>query len=149
MEVVEIRKMTLTDVWEVAQLEKEVFSAPWSEKSLEESLRRSEYRFLVAVSEHKIVGYIGMYQVLEEGDITNVAVHPKYQRRGIGSALVLSLLKEAGLNKIQEVTLEVRASNHTAIRLYEKNGFMAEGRRKNYYDKPKEDAVIMWNRSIQ
>lgn len=149
MELVKIRKMTLEDVKEVAQLEKELFSSPWSQKSLEESLKRSEYRFFVAETEDKIVGYIGMYQVLEEGDITNVAVHEKYQKKGIGNALVSALLKEASKQMIQEVTLEVRVSNQSAIRLYEKNGFVAEGRRKNYYDKPREDAVIMWNRSIQ
>ena len=103
----------------------------------------------MAETEDKIVGYIGMYQVLEEGDITNVAVHEKYQRKGIGNALVSTLLKEASKQMIQEVTLEVRVSNQSAIRLYEKNGFVAEGRRKNYYDKPREDAVIMWNRFIQ
>ena len=90
-----------------------------------------------------------MYQVMEEGDITNVAVHPKYRKQGIGNALVNALLREALLLGISEITLEVRVSNLTAIHLYEKNGFVSEGTRKNYYEKPREDALIMWNRSIQ
>ncbi len=145
----EIKKMMPEDVKQVAYLEKEVFSVPWSEKSLEESRKRSEYVFLVAWCGQEIAGYIGMYQVMEEGDITNVAVHPKYRKQGIGNALVNALLREALLLGISEITLEVRVSNQTAIHLYEKNGFVSEGTRKNYYEKPREDALIMWNRSIQ
>lgn len=144
-----IDRMTSEDVGWVARLERQVFSSPWSEKSLEESRERPEYLFLVARCGGEAAGYIGMYQVLEEGDITNVAVFPAHQKRGVGQALVSALLRAAAERGIRQMTLEVRVSNEAAIRLYEKNGFVSEGIRKNYYDKPKEDAQIMWNRSIQ
>lgn len=144
-----IDRMTAEDVPKVARLEQLVFSDPWSENSLEESRRRPEYLFLVAREKDAVVGYAGMYQVQEEGDITNVAVAPDFWNRGIGDRLVKTLICEAKKRNIREMTLEVRVSNQAAIRLYEKNGFVSEGRRKNYYDKPKEDALIMWNRAIQ
>lgn len=144
-----IDNMTAEDVAQVARLEQLVFSVPWSENSLEESRNRPEYTFLVARQGDQIAGYIGMYQTLDEGDITNVAVHPAFQNRGIGGALVSALMDEAAARGIREITLEVRVSNGAAIHLYEKHGFAAEGRRKNFYDKPREDALIMWNHSIQ
>ena len=144
-----IDNMTAEDVAQVARLEQLVFSVPWSENSLEESRKRPEYTFLVARRGNQITGYIGMYQTMDEGDINNVAVHPAFQKQGIGHALVSALMKEAAARGIRAITLEVRVSNEAAIHLYEKHGFAAEGRRKNFYDKPKEDALIMWNHSIQ
>lgn len=144
-----IDNMTAEDVAQVARLEQLVFSVPWSKNSLEESRKRPEYVFLTARCGEQIAGYIGMYQTLDEGDITNVAVHPAFQKQGIGTALVSALMREAAARGIREITLEVRISNAAAIHLYEKCGFSAEGCRKNFYDRPKEDALIMWNRSIQ
>ncbi|HIS55716.1 MAG TPA: ribosomal protein S18-alanine N-acetyltransferase [Candidatus Fimimorpha excrementavium] len=144
-----IERMTAEDVPKVARLEQLVFSEPWSENSLEESRRRPEYLFLVARENDAVVGYAGMYQVQEEGNITNVAVAPDFWKQGIGNTLVKTLICEAAKRHIREMTLEVRVSNRAAIRLYERNGFVSEGCRKNYYGKPKEDALIMWNRAIQ
>ncbi len=144
-----VRPMEQKDTAAVALLEAQVFSQPWSADGLEASRKRPEYLFLVACDEEQIIGYIGMYQVMEEGDITNVAVRPDCQGQGVGSLLVEALFHAAARRGIREITLEVRAGNVHAIRLYEKHGFCREGRRKNYYEKPREDALIMWNRNIQ
>lgn len=139
-----VRYMEERDVQEVARLEKEAFSEPWSEKSFHESMKLFYYIFLVAEEEGEIAGYAGMYLVADEGDVTNIAVFDKWKRRGVGTMLVESLLKEAKKMGATCATLEVRRSNVPAIVLYEKAGFESAGIRKNFYDNPKEDAVIMW-----
>ena len=90
-----------------------------------------------------MLGYVGMMFVLDEGYIANVAVAPPARRRGVGRALIASLLARADQMQLAFVTLEVRPSNHAAIALYEGFGFEVVGRRKNYYDKPSEDALLM------
>jgi ribosomal-protein-alanine N-acetyltransferase len=102
--------------------------------------------YLVAKVNEKAVGYIGMWKVLNEGHITNVAVHPEFRHQGIGNQLVSELLSLCVKENIDLVTLEVRKSNQNAIKLYEKHGFVAEGIRKAYYQDNKEDAIIMWKR---
>ena len=141
----QIRCMKDEDIKHVANLEALVFTTPWSEKILQESFLRRGYHFFVAEVGGTIAGYIGIYTVLEEGDITNVAVLPQYRRLGIGKGLVVSVLDFCRNANINAVTLEVRQSNEAAISLYTKLGFKVEGIRKNYYQKPTEDGIIMWN----
>ena len=142
-----IRRMTAADIPAVAALERQYFSVPWSEQSLNESLERPEYLFLIAEQEGEPVGYAGLLRVLDEGDITNIVVDERFRGRGIGYALTEALLAEGARQGICEFTLEVRVSNDRAIRLYEKLGFVREGIRRNFYEKPTEDAWIMWKRS--
>ena len=137
-----IRRMTFEDVKSVAQIEAECFSVPWSENSFEDSLAREDTVFLVCVDEG-VVGYIGMYLSFEEGEITNVAVTPSYRQRGCGNLLIEAVKKEAKARNAECVILEVRVSNAPAISLYKKNGFEEIGIRKNFYEHPKEDAIIM------
>ena len=137
-----IRRMTFEDVKSVAQIEAECFSMPWSETSFEDSLAREDTVFLVCVDE-EVVGYIGMYLSFEEGEITNVAVTPSYRQRGCGNLLMEAVKKEAKARNAECVILEVRVSNEPAISLYKKNGFEEIGIRKNFYEHPKEDAIIM------
>lgn len=137
-----IRRMTFEDVKSVAQIEAECFSMPWSENSFEDSLAREDTVFLVCVDEG-VVGYIGMYLSFEEGEITNVAVTPSYRQRGCGNLLIEAVKKEAKARNAECVILEVRVSNEPAISLYKKNGFEEIGIRKNFYEHPKEDAIIM------
>jgi ribosomal-protein-alanine N-acetyltransferase len=92
----------------------------------------------------KIMGYVGVYLIAGEGHITNVAVRPKYRREGLGNVLLRIPEQHCRLAEITSLTLEVRPSNETAIRLYERNRFKIEGRRKNYYENNGEDALIMW-----
>lgn len=125
-------------------LEKQCFSTPWTLKTLENRLKAEDSVFLVAENEKgDILGYVGMTWVLDEGYICNVAVSPQYRRRGAADRLILRLCHEARRLRLSFLTLEVRQSNAPAIALYEKHGFKAVGKRKNYYDSPKEDALLM------
>ncbi|MBE5889027.1 MAG: ribosomal-protein-alanine N-acetyltransferase [Lachnospiraceae bacterium] len=137
-----IRKMTFEDVKTVAQIEKECFSLPWSEASFEDSLAREDTVFLVC-EDLDVVGYIGMYLSFEEGEITNVAVTPSYRQRGCGNLLIQAIKEEAKARAAESVILEVRVSNVPAISLYKKHGFEEIGIRKNFYEHPSEDAIIM------
>lgn len=143
-----IRYMQDADIQEVAKLEEACFSMPWSEHSLKESLQRSAYLFLVAEEAGEIVGYAGLLQVQEEGDITNIAVKESFRGQGIGRHLTEQLLECGKKRGIQDFTLEVRVSNAAAIHVYESLGFEAAGIRKRFYEKPVEDALIMWKRQV-
>ena len=142
-----IRRMEKNDVAQVAEIEKACFFHPWSEASLMEYTDRRDAAFCVCEIEGKIVGYAGMYYVFPEGDITNVAILEAYRGKGYATAVLEEMFRIAKSDGIKEYTLEVRTSNHTAIGLYEKFGFKGEGVRKNFYDHPKEDALIMWKRT--
>lgn len=143
-----IRKATELDSHEIAQLDKLCFSVPWSERAFETEFQENELAFYVLAQDPdtgKIVGYAGLWLIQKEGHITNVAVHPDWRRKHIGSALVEVLIRESRqLAGIQTFTLEVRKSNSSAIALYKKFGFLEVGIRKGYYEENKEDAVIMW-----
>jgi len=141
-----IRRMREEDLTQVAELEKKCFSLPWSEENLRQSLEDANYLFLAAENEGRITGYAGLLKVLDEGDVTNVAVDEAYRGRGIGSELVRQLMEEGKKCGIRSFTLEVRVSNVAAVHVYEKLGFVSEGIRKRFYEKPVEDALIMWKR---
>ncbi len=144
-----IREMTMQDVPAVAAIEKMCFSLPWSEQSLINSIAREDTLFLVCeetpedVETGNIVGYIGMYLSFEEGDITNVAVSPDYRQKGYGETLVSKAKEIAKEKHLEMILLEVRVSNIPAISLYKKMGFEELGLRKNFYEHPTEDAIIM------
>ncbi len=132
----------------IADLEKICFSTPWSKDALLDAYKNGT-KFFVATVGQKVLGYIGISCVLDEGYITNIAVFPEFRKKGVGTALlnrVFSLALDIGLSF---VSLEVRVSNKNAISLYEKLGFKTEGKRKNFYDNPKEDALIMTKRFEQ
>ena len=140
-----IREAKLDDVHSIAELDKLCFSMPWSEVSfLKEISENNIALYLVAEIAGQIVGYAGMWLIIDEGHITNVAVHPNFRRRHIGEAIVSVLLAEAQAEGITRQTLEGRVSNFAAQRLYEKFGFQACGIRKGYYEDNHEDAIIMW-----
>lgn len=142
-----IRNMQPQDLVQVCRIEKENFSLPWSEKSFLESMERTDTVFLTALVENEVAGYIGCYCIAGTGEITNVAVGSDYRRRGIGGMLLQKLFKEGTALDTQEFFLEVRESNEAAILLYSSQGFVKEGIRKNFYEKPVENAVIMWKHS--
>lgn len=138
-----IRRMTDDDLSEVAFIERECFSQPWSENGLKESLEAGNYIFLVACDDGKIVGYLGLFKACGEGDITNVAVLASYRRRGIARKLLEALFDLCVSDKLECVHLEVRKSNEGAIKLYENTGFSVDGVRKGFYSNPREDAILM------
>ena len=139
----DIRKAEVSDVSEFAELEKLCFSAPWSENALRETMEGDNSCFLVAEENGRVCGYIGSYYALDEGYITNVAVHPDCRRRGIGQALVGELVECGKQLGLLFLTLEVREGNCAAISLYEKLGFKNVGKRPRFYTNPSEAAVLM------
>ena len=135
--------MDRSHIEQIAALERECFSTPWSEAMLTEGLFDSQASFIVAESEDGgVLGYAGLQVVLDEGYIDNIAVEPNARRHGVADEL-LDVFCRFGEANLAFLTLEVRASNAPAIALYRKHGFEEAGRRKNYYTKPTEDAVIM------
>lgn len=138
--MIEIIKMTEAQVPQIAQIERETFSDAWSENSVRGELQNDLALWLAAVDGETVAGYIGSQTVLGEADMLNLAVRPEYRRQGIGRRLVEELISRLDAHCL---TLEVRLSNENAIRLYENLGFVQVGRRKNYYQKPREDALIL------
>lgn len=126
-----------------AELERLCFSSPWSRESLKLLTNDGIGVGFVCELDGKIAAYGGMLIAVDEGQITNVAVHPDYRRRGLASAVLNSLMRYARSCHAESVTLEVRASNAAAIALYKKAGFSEVGRRRGFYTKPTEDAVLM------
>ena len=141
-----VGRMCRQDLLEVADLEQRSFSVPWSLESLNQSLERPEYLFLVAQEKGKVVGYGGLVRVLDEGDITNIVIDEAYRGQGFGKLITEALISEGKKLGMREFTLVVRASNAAAIHIYESVGFVCEGVRRHFYERPAEDALIMWKR---
>ena len=130
---------------EIFETEQESFSLPWTKASLRDIINEKHAICLSALAEsERIVGHAYMRHVINEGHIYNVAVAKSHRRLQIGSALIERLIKEAAIREMVGLTLDVRVSNIPAINLYRKFGFISEGIRKNYYEYPTEDGMIMW-----
>lgn len=141
---VRIVPMTADHLDAVAALERICFSDPWSRNLLAAELDNDLSAFLVALDGGgEVAGYAGLQVILDEGTVTNIAVRPDCRRQGVASQLLQVFLDFAQGNRLAFLTLEVRASNYDAIALYGSRGFRGVGRRKNYYEHPREDAVIM------
>ena len=140
---VEIVKMAECHIKGIAEVEKLCFSTPWTENGLKEELSNSYARFFVALSSGAVAGYIGAHNIVGEVYITNVAVSPDFRRKGVARSLVSFLLDFSEAENADFVTLEVRESNEAAQSLYKKAGFQVVGMRKDFYELPKENAVLM------
>lgn len=138
-----VSDVTPAQIPQIERIERECFSLPWTKEQLEGQFTDDRHVFLAAVFGGVAAGYVGMAYVLDEGYISNVAVAPEYRRKGVGDALIAALTARAEKLCLSFVTLEVRQSNAPAISLYKKHGFIAAGLRKNYYERPREDALIM------
>ena len=135
--------MDKSHIHEIALIEKACFSMTWSEASLEDELSNPLASFIVAQRhDGAVLGYAGLHVILDEGYIDNIAVREDYRGQGIADEL-LDVFVRFGRAKLAFLTLEVRPSNEPAIELYYKHGFAQVGRRKNYYQDPREDAIIM------
>ncbi len=144
MQKINIKPFDESDIEEAVKLEKECFSSPWSKKGFESALAEGLSYFICARNENgDFMGYAGMYSAADEGYIYNIAVRTEYRSNGVGTALLKNLLEYSGRHGLSFLSLEVRISNVNAIKFYEKLGFKELGIRKNFYDFPKEDAVIM------
>ena len=140
-----IRAALPCDAAQIAQLEKLCFSEPWSERQLLETMEDPKGVLYVAVQDDdgQVLGYAGLHNIVGEGYVDNIAVFPQFRGQGIGEALTRALIEYMRCAALEFLTLEVRAGNLPAISLYEKLGFRQEGRRKNFYRHPTEDARIM------
>ena len=141
--MIEYLLMTADHVSQVAQLERECFHDPWSEKSIASELNNPLSLWLVALDGQQVAGYVGSQSVMGEADMMNIAVSAKFRRMGIAQELVQRLVMALREKDVCSLTLEVRASNEPAKALYGKLGFEQVGRRPNYYRNPKEDALIL------
>jgi len=144
MQKIVIELMKIDDIKNVLEVENKSFTIPWHEESFVQELTNNIAVYLVAKIEGKAVGYVGVWKILNEGHITNIAVHPNYRNKGIGRALVSELLLLCTKDGIETFTLEVRKSNLIAQKLYKDFGFVEAGIRKKYYSDNNEDAIIMW-----
>ncbi|TEB07458.1 Aminoglycoside N(6')-acetyltransferase type 1 [Pelotomaculum schinkii] len=141
--------MRLEHLNQVLDIEEVSYPAPWSYYAFAyELLQNNLAHYIVALSGHKVVGYSGMWLILDEAHITNVAVHPDYRQRNIGKSLMLEMIRLAVEKGSTGMTLEVRPTNTAARRLYEALGFVEKGRRKKYYTDNNEDAIIMWKSNL-
>lgn len=137
-------KMEPSHLTEAAKLEKISFSAPWSENMILAELNNPLSHYIGAVDfDGRLIGYAGMLAVLDEGYISNIAVHPDCRRKGVADSLLSELINFSTSQELSFLTLEVRIGNAPAISLYNKYGFEIVGRRKNYYRHPTEDAILM------
>ena len=145
-----IRQAIPEDAEDIFEIEQICFPDPWSLDSIRYELEENQRAFYV-VAKHsgKLVGYAGLWWVVDEGHITNVAVRPGYRNRKIGESIIRALLEHTTSEGILHHTLEVRRSNEPAINLYEKFGFEVEGVRKGYYRFGDEDALIMWRHATE
>lgn len=139
---IKIVPMDESHLKDLALLEKQCFSVPWSESALRAELSKENSRFFVAITKNEVSGYIGANNILGEVYIDNIAVFYNYREFGIGTALLKHLINASEKENCDFLTLEVRESNTPARRLYEKLGFENVGVRKNFYEKPREDGII-------
>lgn len=141
-----IEELEEKDVEAVSKIEERTFSMPWSAQDFLQMIKDENALYLTAKSDGILIACCGVRNILGDGEITNVVVDEPYRAKGIGSRMLSELLKKGKQMGIKAFTLEVRKSNEAAIRLYEKAGFVTEGIRKNFYEKPVEDGLIMWKR---
>ena len=144
--MVNIRRLREEDVEALSIMAKECFSVPWSAKAFAELVEDEKSIYLVAESSNVVVGCCGVVNSWGDGDIDIVMVKESMRGQGIAYAMLQELLKAGPTIGIENFTLEVRVSNAPAIHVYEKLGFVSEGIRPRFYEKPVEDAMIMWKR---
>ncbi len=144
IQLVTIERMQREDIPRIMEIEKQCFTTPWHESAyLTELVNRSAY-YVVARVDDKIVGYSGMWVIIDEAHITTIGVDPKYRGKKIGEQILIAMLEEAQRRGARRATLEVRESNHLAQNLYRKYGFIPAAIRRGYYSDNNENAVVMW-----
>lgn len=139
------RLMKLEDIPEILVIEREAFTMPWTEEAFRNELTHNHFaKYMVMELEGQIIGYAGMWAIVDEAHVTNIALLEKYRGRKWGERLLDELMRTAAFLGMKSITLEVRVSNSVAQNLYRKKGFRPAGTRKGYYSDNREDALIMW-----
>lgn len=150
VEPVRFADMELRHLGGVLDIERRSFPTPWSERAFISELTQNAYaHYVVALRGGRVLGYAGMWLILDEAHITNVAVHPTERGQGLGDAILVELQGRAATHGCRRLTLEVRPSNAAARALYKKHGFLARGLRPGYYSDTHEDAIIMWKEALR
>lgn len=145
MAEVVVRKMELSDIDDVMAVETESFSAPWPRDVILHELTDNQYaHYYVIFADQELVGYSGMWHVIDDAQITNIAITPSYRGKKLGETLFFYTLEAAMKLGAKRLSLEVRVSNTVAQRMYRKFGLIPGGIRKNYYTDNQEDAIVMW-----
>jgi ribosomal-protein-alanine N-acetyltransferase len=139
------RAMTLADITAIAAIEQEAFSSPWTTEAFTNELMNNLFaRYMVMEYGGEIIGYGGMWIIMDEAHVTNIAVRSDFRGQGLGHRLLLELQRTAVFFGAAKMTLEVRVTNEIAQRLYRRHGFEPSGIRPKYYSDNNEDALIMW-----
>lgn len=146
---IEVRELQEGDTEELARIEAEAFSMPWSKKDFDDLLSHSYCFYLVALAEGQVAGCCGYTNSFNEATIDNVVVSERFRNKGVACELLKELIARGEESGVEDFTLEVRVSNAAAIHVYEKSGFRSEGIRPGFYERPREDALIMWRRKQQ
>lgn len=142
---VQFRAMVVDDIPKVVEVEQDAFPTPWPAQAFQDELTKNQFaRYFVLEVGGEVVGYCGMWIIMDEAHITNIAVHSTYRGRGLGEWMLRYAIEFSTLYGAEKMTLEVRASNVVAQQLYKKLGFEVTGLRPGYYSDNKEDALIMW-----
>lgn len=137
--------MTKKDIPDVVQIEAEAFAVPWTAEIFEHEMTGNNYaHYIVATNGEKVIGHCGMWIVLDECHITNIAVLKEYRGYGVGEKLLKESIQLCNELEVKYMTLEVRVSNEVAQNMYRKLGFQDGGIRKNYYTDNRENALVMW-----
>ncbi|UJF36239.1 ribosomal protein S18-alanine N-acetyltransferase [Paenibacillus hexagrammi] len=142
---IQFRLMRLEDIPEICEIEQESFTTPWTAGAFENELTNNQFaKYMILEIDGHIGGYGGMWLIMDEAHVTNIAVRSMYRGKKLGERLLRELMRTAAFLGALRMTLEVRASNHIAQNLYEKLGFRSVGVRRGYYTDNREDAIIMW-----
>jgi [ribosomal protein S18]-alanine N-acetyltransferase len=144
-----IRPMREEDIHAVIEIEKESFATPWTTHAFRLELKNRLAVYLVAEANNRVAAYGGMWLILDEAHVTNVAVHPDFREQRVGQRVMEALIEEACSRSLLRMTLEVRKSNDPAIQLYKKLNFLMAGIRPGYYQDTGEDALIMWKELVR
>ncbi|MUG72108.1 MULTISPECIES: ribosomal protein S18-alanine N-acetyltransferase [Paenibacillus] len=144
-DTVRFRAMTEADIPAICEIEQESFTTPWTAGAFHNELTNNQFaKYTVLEFDGEVAGYGGMWLIMEEAHVTNIAIRQKYRGQKLGERLLTEMQQTASLFGVQRMTLEVRPSNEIARRLYEKKGFRSVGVRRGYYTDNQEDAIIMW-----
>ncbi|MDC3414232.1 ribosomal protein S18-alanine N-acetyltransferase [Aquibacillus sp. 3ASR75-11] len=145
MPTIRIRKMTMNDLEQVLKLEIASFAKPWTKDIFYNEIQRNQFAtYYVLETEKKIIGYCGLWMIIDEAQITNIAIYPAYRGKKFGQMLFQYVLNQAKIQGANKLSLEVRVSNEAAKSMYKKFGLVPGGMRKNYYTDNNEDAIVMW-----
>ncbi len=147
--MITVRKAREEDIIAVTELERQCFSRPWSYQSFVFELQSGDSWFSVALMDGEIIGFAVLHRFVDEGELFNIAVSEKMRGRGVGDRLLCDIIEGAKKHELKKIFLEVRKTNEPAKSLYKKHGFEVCGLRRNYYDDPKEDAIIMEKRVFE